>query len=90
MCHIDQGRFLTDLYVPVTSHGGLPGADIGVTSQHFEGRRLSGSINSQKTKALTGQKRIRLSMRGHILLKYWRQSAETHSLLQPIDIPLKL
>lgn len=50
------GTLLTDLYVPVTSHSRLPRADISVTSQHFEGRRLSSSINSQETEALTGQK----------------------------------
>lgn len=49
--------------VPVPRHSGLPRAGIRVTSQHFEGGRLSSSVNSQQTEALTAQKAIRLTHR---------------------------
>lgn len=52
----EYGNALTDLNVPVAGHRGLPGADVGVASQHFEGRRLSSPIDSQEAEALTGQK----------------------------------
>ncbi len=73
--------FLTDLCVPVTSNGRLPRADISVTSQHFEGRRLSSSVNSQETEALTEQNTTRFSMQRHNI-------AEIHSSAQRITASL--
>lgn len=46
---------------PVPRHTGVPRADVCVTRQHFEGGRLSSSVNSQQTEALLAQKAIRLS-----------------------------
>lgn len=43
------------LNAPVTSHGGVSRAGVSVTSQHLEGGRLAGSIDSQQTEALAGQ-----------------------------------
>lgn len=45
------------MVVPVPHHSGLPRADVCVASQHFEGGRLSSSVNPQQAEALTAQKR---------------------------------
>ena len=50
---------MIDGRVPIASHGGLSGADVSFTSQHFEGRRLPGSVNSQQTKALKAQTTVK-------------------------------
>lgn len=44
------------LVLPVPRHRGVPRADVRVTRQHFEGGRLSSSVNSQQTEALLAQK----------------------------------
>lgn len=57
----DPEKLSGQMVVPVPRHSGLPRAGVRVTSQHFEGGRLSSPVNSQQTEALMAQKAIRLT-----------------------------